>query len=264
MSGKTDTLPLLLLCGIVLLSPLCAEEMPDDTRKPKRVEEVNILDVYAGIPIIDAGKNEGVLTGDEFSAMSGGEEKKRFRAVVKRTYAHVSELTILTGAEELAEGAALRRLSHAGVEASAYARYTQPSLGDVTIDSDGTEAAAVLSSGMRVTLARGLYSMRPFIAAEYVRGPEIPRTSGYSPVRLYGGGELNWYYRRLRVSPSVGFGSTLDRSQYGGLCQLQFSFLLIGPVRVFLELGGAAWRSVEEDADDEIGPFVALGMSVKG
>lgn len=261
MSGKTDILSFLLICGFFTLSPLLAEEVFDADREPERIDEVRILDVYAGIPIIDAGKVEGVLAGDDFTAK---QENGNFRAVVRRTYAHVAELTVLTGAEVPAEGTALRRVRRLGVEASAYTRYTQPSLGDVSIDKEGRNAAGLLSTGLRATLARGLYSMRPFIAAEYVSASKEARPSGYSPMRVYVGGELNWYNRRLRISPSVGFGSTVDLYQYGGLCQVQFSVLLFGSMRVFFELGGAAWKSLVDDAADEIGPFAGFGMSVKG
>jgi hypothetical protein len=261
------------MCAIFVLPPLSAEEAYGENGKPGRIEEVRVLDLYAGIPVLDAGKREGVLTGDEFTAVTKGangeaatgkQKRVTIRAVVRRTHAHVSELTVLSGAGKLAEGTVLRRVPRIGVETALYARYTQPSLGDVTIEGKEDEAGGVCSTGARVTLSRGLYSMRPFIGAEYMSTPEAARPSGYSPVRIYGGGELNWYFRRLRVSPSVGAGTTLDLSQYGGLCQVQFSYLLFSNLRVFIELGGAAWKSTVEDAADEIGPFAGVGMSVKG
>ncbi len=228
-----------------------------DAKAKSRTLEAEIIDVYAGIPIIDAGKDREVRRGDEFflpaEKGSGG-----MLLTVRRTDLKVSETVLRYGPGgngELLEGKRLKRLNRIGVESTLYGRYVQPVLGD-----------ELFNGGLRLTISRGFHSMRPFFGLEFPVEAVSSDASTF-PWRLYGGGELNWYFRRLKTVPAGGFGvfsTEAGELSLGGFCELGFSYLVLRNLSISLNIGGAAWRRPEEGEEDNIGLYTGIGFTVEG
>jgi hypothetical protein len=207
-------------------------------------------------------------------ALSEARERSLARAVVRRAYPRVAELQILEGHRRVEEGLTAVRVPRIGVETTVFTRYTQPSLGDVTLEGPESEVEGVFTSGVRIAADRRFFSMRPFVALELPYGEESVRMDGYLPLRMYAGGELHWYFRRVRVSPSgaLGFGMLLSAAQspgyvpgqWGGLGQIEVSYLLWRSLRLGMHVGGSAWSSMVQEVSDEIGFFFGVGLSIKG
>ncbi len=228
-----------------------------------RTLEAEVIDVYAGIPIIDAGKEREVRRGDDF-VLPAEEGNGGALLTVRRADLKVSETVLRYGPAEnrdLLEGKKLKRLHRIGVETTLYGRYDE-----------------LLNGGLRLTVSRGFHSMRPFFGLEF----PIEQASSQAPAipwRLYGGGEVNWYFRRLKVVPAGGLGLGFHSGfakdgiegeagagdiSLGGFCELGFSYLVLRNLCISLTIGGAAWRVPEEGIEDNIGLYTGIGFTVEG
>ena len=296
LHGASASMRLILIFAGVLLClagrPAYAE---GSGAGPGRGSAAEVIDVYAGMPIIDAGLRDGVRRGDEFTLISSGaaagdgSESSGGLLVVKRADDRVAETAVRYGPRKIEEGTGLEKVRRLGADFTGYVRYTQPVLGDAIIKNEPQNTEGIVTAGMRVTVSRGFYSLRPLFAVETPFDADTAESTdgsggaGGFPVRMYAGGEVNWYFRRLVVTPSgaVGFcmnvsggsGETgaaaetegpVTAAQFGGVCWITFSYLLCRSVSICAEAGGAAWRSMREDTADEIGPFVGFGITIRG
>ncbi|MFO7850204.1 MAG: hypothetical protein R6V67_09615 [Spirochaetia bacterium] len=268
----------ILLIFTTVVFPVHAEEAEKNSKGETEELKVEVIDLYAGIPIIDAGENRGLRVGDELvvSRDSGDASVKGAPALamVTRTDRSVSETAVWYGTDKIKEGTQLRRNPKIGFEASLYSRYTQSALKSVTIGNEEDSHKDVLSFGVRAAVTRGFYSLRPVVGLEFPRRLNSSSESGDFPFRFYGGSELLWHFRRLRIIPSaaVGIGARfpesgekfLSASSYGGVCGIAFSYLIFRDIHLNVELGGAAWKSIKNDIPDEIGLFAGLGFGIRG
>ncbi|MFP4179264.1 MAG: hypothetical protein ACLFSA_04350 [Spirochaetaceae bacterium] len=275
---------ILILIYTTALFPLYASERDaekegEDMEKEEFLAEV--IDLYAGIPIIDAGKNRGLRVGDEFAVFEDADKESAGNAsaktaalvVVTRTGPGVSETAVRYGKDRIKRGTRLRRIRKLGIETSVYVRYTQSALENATME-DETPSKGLINLGVRAAVNRGFYSIRPVIGLEFPRWVHPSPQSEAFRLRFYGGGELLWHFQRLRVIPSaaVGIGAHVSEgaeayvpiSSYGGACGIAVSFLLLRDLHLNLELGGAAWKSIHDKVADEIGLFAGFGIGIRG
>lgn len=259
MSPKRVFILLMVFTGLFSGFPAAAEDA-DAEANPSGLY-ARIIDVYAGIPLIDAGSEEGVLRGDEFIVEAPAERGGYVSGllVVRRADENVSEVILRYGEGKQLEGTRVKKLRRWGFETMFFGRYTQTVYDSDILEGKRERVPDKASTGVEVLISRRVYSMRPLIGVEY------PLNA--TALRLYAGGELNWFYRRLSVTPAGGIGveglfSGSDR--VGGICRLSLGLLISRDIRLELEFGGAAWKGLRSKKGNMIEIFTGLGASIKG
>jgi hypothetical protein len=210
--------------------------------------------------VISFGKDRGVKQGDIFGILDqDGNEAGRL--IVERVEKDHSFARVFYAEKPLQIGDRVVKKEYAGGVSIPYLHTV------IGFDANPFKAVTV---GVRQTFSRGFFLLRPLI------GLEVPFLFGLDPVpfpfgfhvRLYAGGEMNWYAGRVLVAPRVagGIGLSTDE-QVGGLTHAGFlaeitvSHLLSQRLRLFGEFGYTYWFGFD-DTPGYGGWVVGLGLII--
>lgn len=235
-----------------------------------------IIEVAGGSVIMELGHNMGVRVGDEYAilqtrSLSSGRQftEESGLVVVKDVNHDFSEGTILYTEGRPQLGDQLREVPRLGFDATLYANVMQDVVSSTSIV--GTSVESVLVAGLRTVATRGFYNFRPVV------GVEVPIKSGIVnvgfPLGLYVGGELNWYLRRIQITPSLvgglaGVVPFWDEEEFylshvGWKGQLSASLLINRDFKVFAEGGFGQWFSTSPFSSTYGGTYVGGGVVFK-
>ncbi len=229
--------------------------------------KTGIIDIMGQDVILELGRNMGVKLGDEFRIMNtlvlpSGHTVERSSGllVVKSVDEDVSTAQIFYASRKPAVGDQLKEVPRLGFESVLYADYINA-------------YKPVFAVGIRQILTRGFFSMRPFAGVEVPLG--VKDFIIFFPVNAYLGGELNWYIRRLHITPSadiaVGMLIPIDKevqdhvlySSLGGHARLTVSFMVSDSLKIFAEGGYAVMQSMNDFFDSYNGFFAGGGITLK-
>lgn len=236
--------------------------------------KTGILELTGGDAIIEFGRNMGVKPGDEFSVVTptivAGHQVDVPSGVlvVKDVRETFSVAHPLYSSRPLYVGDQLKEVPRVGVELNFYSDL-------ILAQSDYAGAPAVgyyPLFGLRATLARGVYRVRPTFEFEF---PLHQALTGGVPANLYLGVEtFNLYFGRFQFAPTVlaGIGGNYYRDQFylshvGGKAQLNLSLLVSDDVKLSLEGGYIAMVGLRDNPDSWAasywGPYGGIGFTVK-
>jgi hypothetical protein len=143
--------------------------------------------------------------------------------------------------QEVANGDAVEEVKRFGIEINPYAFAFIPY---------GLESAVGSYLGFRVTLSKGVYSLRPLVAVEFAAYPFTTYQTWF-PVRTFIGAELRLYLGRLEFAmiPMVGIEEWFSLSAsntstfmgFGLRGFVQVSLLISRDIKIFLEGGYEYW-----------------------
>ncbi len=229
-----------------------------------RERQAVVLALNDGEAFIDRGRKQGVLPGTEFVVK--GVETTADNRLVEREKAllAVSEVTedgsvgtVLYADGTLAEGDAVEEVPRLGIELSTQA------VGFIPMDPAVPPA---VYAGLRITLAKGVYTLRPFIAVETLVYP-FSNYQWWFTLRPFVGAEIRVRLGRLELAalPMVGLeewvalapGYTSTFIGFGLRGLVQVGLLVSRDVRIFLEGGYEYWFGTRE------GFLAGGGISVK-
>lgn len=229
--------------------------------------KTGIIDVSGRDVIIELGNNMGVKLGDEFylttsQVLSSGHtvERNSGLLVVKEVNEEVSTAQVFYSKKKPAIGDQLKEIPRLGFETAVYANYIN-------------SKESVLALGLRQIVARGFFSVRPFVGAEIPIGVESFYI--FFPVNVYIGGEMNWYFGRLHVTPSVDvamgmlipvvkeYDDYVIYSSVGGHARFSVSYMMSDSIKIFMEGGYATMFAVSNLFDSYNGLFVGGGLTFK-
>ncbi len=232
--------------------------------------KTGVIDFIGRDVVLELGQNMGVKLGDEYRIVteqvlpSGRTIKKNNGLlVVKEVYDEVSTAQVFYSSRKPQIGDQLTEVPRLGFETPVYVNY---------IASENP----VVTLGFRQIVSRGFFSFRPFIGAEVPIGANNDLFVLF-PVNVYAGGELNWYWGRLHLTPSVdvamGLLIPIIKSEYtddiviyssvGGHARFTVSYMLSDNMKVFAEGGYAAMLAVTDLFDSYSGLFVGAGITLK-
>jgi hypothetical protein len=209
-----------------------------------RIEEV----LLPGEMVFSAGRRRGLRRGDEFWILPAGEGEVLGLAALSwagEDFA-LGELLLRRGPQAPAAGDRLLLISRLGVEA-------QVSLSFLLPDPALSRRGLLLIPELRLIPARGFYKYRPILGLRTLvdlQGTAKP------PLGVFAGGEINWYFRRLSLSPSLTLGINLQNpegqagrvhSLQGGV-ELKGAFLIGHRLRISLKGGLMLFKAWESAA----------------
>jgi len=222
--------------------------------------KTGVLVVYSGGITLEKGKNMGILPGYEFEIISSetikpglNRERHSGLVLVNSVSEEVSEATVLYGRPQ--EGDQLKEVPRVGVDGSVYVH--------AMIENFETNDL-IFTAGIKGTLALAVYFIRPIIGLEIPIAPIVANEDlndiillvyGF-PLNIYLGAELNWYFGRLQVSPTlvagVGIIAPYDDenepalTNVGGKAYLALNYLVTRDVKISVDLGYAYWMNVSD------------------
>jgi len=212
-----------------------------------------LLKLFANDAYFSYQKEEGIGLGDEFEVYEeglseSGELKTIPKALlrVKGFTGNIAQADILLVFGELKVGDKLRPLKRLGLELAPYALVTIPWRG---------EGVCFIESGVRLTLAKAVTSLRPMIAIEGLIYPFELLSEDFC-LRLLGGAELliNWGWLQVSAQAWVGLEKVFG-FQAGSLSQevlftvrgiIEIAFLLSYHLKLFLDFGYEYWFGLRQ------------------
>jgi hypothetical protein len=229
-----------------------------------REKRITVLAVDGGDVFIGAGNKRGLLPGTEFTVrehVSGeGEDtgtREKGLLLISEVTDDVSVATILYADPALELGDTVEEISRLGLEISPSALAFIP-LAD--------PAALTVYAGVRVTLAKAVYTLRPLFAIESVVYP-FSTYQLWFPLRPFVGAEIRLHFGRFELAalPMIGiehwFSLAPEQSSrfigFGLRGLVQASLLVSRDVKVFLEGGYEYWFGTRE------GLLAGGGISIK-
>lgn len=121
---------------------------------------------------------------------------------------------------------------------------------------------SVLVGGVRATLSKGVFDIRPALGFEVAFGDGVGMLWGL-PINIYAGAEYSWYLGRVAIRPalSFGLGGVIPITEFlfenspenfllthvGGRLEVQISYLFSERIRAFGSVGGDFWASIFEN-----------------
>lgn len=232
--------------------------------------KTGVVDFIGKDVVLELGQNMGVKPGDEYRIVSeqvlpSGRviKKNNGLLVVKEVYDEVSTAQVFYSSRKPQIGDQLAEVPRLGFETPVYVNYI-------------ASEKPVVTLGFRQIVTRGFFSFRPFMGAEVPLGANNDLFILF-PVNVYLGGELNWYWGRLHLTPSadVAMGLLLPiiKSEYtddvviyssiGGHARFTVSYMVSDSMKVFAEGGYTAMFAVTNLFDSYSGPFVGAGITLK-
>lgn len=223
-----------------------------------------ILAYERGEAIIDRGGKQGALLGAEFTirGVTPGEngkpsERDKGLLIVSETTDDVSVGTIEYADPDVAAGDAVEEVKRFGLDITPYA---------LTVIPYDFSPDIKVYAGLRVTLAKGVYTLRPFASVEFAVYP-FSTYLDWFPVRPFLGCELRFRFGRFELAalPMIGIEEwfALSPSQtstfmgFGLRGIVQAGLLVSRDVRLFLEGGYEYWFGNRQ------GFLADLGISIK-
>jgi len=209
---------------------------------------VAILSFDKGEAVIDRGGKQGVLLGTEFAVRGaragkngGAVETDKGLLVVSDVIDDVSVGSVVYADSDVAAGDALEEVRRFGLDLTPYALTVVP----WDFSPDIKEYA-----GLRVTLAKGVYTLRPFAGVEFAVYP-FSTYLDWFPVRAFLGGELRMHFGRFELAalPMIGveewFALSSSRTStfmgFGLRGLVQAGLLVSRDVRLVIEAGYEYW-----------------------
>ncbi|WP_455382421.1 hypothetical protein [Salinispira pacifica] len=236
--------------------------------------KTGILELTGSDVIIEFGRNMGVKPGDEFSVVTptivAGHQVDVPSGVlvVKDVRESFSVAHPIYTDRPLYVGDQLKEIPRVGVELNFYA--------DLIFAGTDYVGAPPIGYyplfGMRVTVARGVYRVRPTFEVEF---PLHQALTGGVPANVYAGLEtFNIYAGRFQFAPTVllGVGGNYFRDEFylshlGGKAQLNLSLLVSNDVKLSLEGGYIAMVGLRDNPDQWAasywGPYGGIGFTAK-
>jgi len=230
--------------------------------------KTGIIDVSGSDVILELGANMGVKKGDEYhivtnQVLSSGHTIERALGllVVKEVDQEVSTAQIFYAKKKPAVGDQLKEVPRLGLETVVYTDYVKASKPLITV-------------GLRQIVSRGFFSVRPFAGAEIPLGG-INNVDLFFPVNVFAGGEMNWYLRRLHITPSadIALGMLIPivkdykdfvvYSSIGGHARLTISYMISDSMKFSIEGGYTAMMAISSLFDSYSGPFIGGGITLK-
>ncbi len=162
-----------------------------------------ILAFEKGEAILDRGGKQGVLLGTEFTIRGavGGEDgtaspKDKGLLVVSEITDDASVGSVVYADPDVSAGDAVEEVRRFGLELSPYAF--------AFIPNDQTSVFSAYA-GVRLTLAKGVYTLRPFVSVEFIAYP-FTTYADWFPVRPFIGCELRFRFGpfELAALPMIG------------------------------------------------------------
>jgi len=259
---------------------------------PEFVLKTGIIEVSGNYVTMELGTNMGVKVGDEYSivttrVLSTGHEKTEEGGLilVKEVGDEVSTGYVLFSGRKPAVGDQLKEIPRLGFETSPYVHI----IANIADSSEGDPT--FVTAGFRQIFTRGFYGYNPVVGVEIpinIIGDFGGLFNAWLPLNVYAGAQLNWYLKRIQVSPLAGIGigmyiplnseggtdefgnpQTYDYfvSHFGGLAQVNLSYLVTRNVKLFAEAGFAYWLSFRDNFWYSIpsygGLFGGAGVSIK-
>jgi hypothetical protein len=215
--------------------------------------QASILALVNGEVFVDMGWKQGVALGSEFSvkgsaAAESGRSSGRGKALLTASEVteDVSVGVIAYDDGTLEEGDAVEEIPRLGIELTPYAYAFIP-----WIPAGPVSAYA----GLRVTLAKGVYTLRPFIAVETLVYP-FSTYQWWFPLRPFVGAEIRLRLGRVELAalPMIGVeewfalapGYTSTFIGFGLRGVVQVALLISRDVKLFLEGGYEYWFGTRE------------------
>ena len=179
---------------------------------------------------------------------------------IKAIHEEFVEGQMLVGANEIELSDTLRKSLQFGIEITPYFR----AMVDYSTFSEWT-----FVSGIEVNFDIGFFRVRPYIGVEF---PFTPLTVGrFFSSMVYAGGEVNWYWGRVRFRPSFAIGLGLTTpisnsaadaigsvvSHFGGMGLLNVEFIIFSHIYVGLSVGYAHWAGILAVQPANTGNFFA-------
>ncbi len=252
--------------------------------------KTGVIQVHGLTVDMELGRNMGIRKGDEYVLKEQGVTSSGYEysndvglVVVKDVQPEFSRTQLLYGNPEL--GDQLQEIPRAGANLGFYANF----LARKPLENLEGEVDEDLVLGMRATVTRGFYSVRPVFGAEI---PFVNIGGGldflFIPFQAYAGAEGNLYLGRLQISPmaAVAYGGLYPilpklanaiaesndgqkwiNSHFGGRVQLGLTYLISRDIRLYAEAGGAAMRGLFDAAAsvvDEAGSYESFLNSYAG
>ncbi|HUX50453.1 MAG TPA: hypothetical protein VMW73_06625 [Spirochaetia bacterium] len=236
--------------------------------------KTGIIDFSGGDVVMEFGRNMGVKAGDEYSVVTpkifAGHQVDESSGVliVKEVHAEYSIAHVLYADRRLYVGDQLVEIPRIGLEASFYS--------DLIAGQSSYGSSSALSAfpllGVRFTLTRGTYRVRPTVEIEV---PLRQAMYGGFPTNLFLGIEMfNIYAGRVQLAPTALFGGGgyyFDNNFYlthaGGKAQLDVSLLLNKDMKLSFEGGYTVMLGLLNDpyfwAASYWGPFGGIGITAK-
>ncbi len=222
--------------------------------------------------VIEFGKTLGVRAGDEYAIVDtritdSGDAitEQTGLLIVKRVEDNLSFARVLFSNGKPQIGDHIKKIPRLGTESTIYTHallsFEEPTL-------------QALHIGVRQSLSRGFYWIKPFLGLEFplifVSGGS-PLPFGF-PLTLHGGVELAWYLGRFLFTPAVSGGVTgtfptggtepFLISHAGFKTELFVHFLLSNSFRIFLNAGYSYWFGLT-DFPNYGGIVVGAGVRIK-
>jgi len=255
---------------------------------PEFTLKSGIIEIQGSKVVMELGTNMGIMVGDEYSIvttkiLSSGHEMKGEGGLIliKEVSDEVSIGYVLFSDKSPVIGDQLQEIPRRGFETATYLHL-------ISNIADSAENEPVfVTAGIRQLMTRGFYGFHPMVGIELpfnlIGQYDASFTNAWIPMNIYAGGQLNWYLKRLQVSPAAGaglgmyipikeedeYGNTYDYivSHLGGLAQVSVSYLINRNVKLFAEAGFAYWISLKDDYWYSIpsygGLFGGAGVTIK-
>lgn len=247
------------------------------------IEEFRLRTIIAevdGVEIVmQFGTDMGVSVGDEYNIVRQGEtagfqtRERTGLVVVREVNDNFSRAYLVYADPEANPGEQLEEIPRFGVDIQPYA--------NVIVDISGGNAFSPLL-GVRGTLSRGFFDLRPSAGLEVNLGPLV--SGGGAPLlltNLYAGGELHLYLGRLRFVPTAHLGAgllfylgdlsgeTFALSHLGGILKAQIQYLVNDDLLIYAEAGWSQWFSLYSGIFSSVytdtygGPTIGAGVIIK-
>lgn len=200
--------------------------------------------------VIQFGNDMGLKKGDEYAIVQTEERSSGYTAKTKKALLVIKDVQqdhsiaqVVYSKGEPMIGEQVEEIPKLGLDTTVYAH--------ALIDLFGSSGALTFGDGLDLTVGIRQSFSRGFFTARPLAGLEVPVSQisylNAIPLTLYGGGELNLWFGRFQLVPTLagGLGVTIPLSDsddfnlghVGFLAQVNLNYLFGDSIRVSLEAG---------------------------
>ena len=215
---------------------------------------VRIIDTAAGRAVLDAGRREGIRTGQEFFYSSEGNGgRKTVLLKVSAVFDDFSEAHFFRRPNDISYGQRLYPADRAGLKSNLVGRFL------VIFPDDQEDLRAGWSLVSRTYFERGLFALNPLLGLEYVYGK-------CTAVQI--GAGLNWYFGPFLCVPALGCQISVpeagaDSVYWGGFSEIGLQWVLGRRFVLNGEIGVSSHYYAGSDAKDFQFLYSGLGFMLK-
>lgn len=221
-----------------------------------RQPDIRIIDMVAGKPILNRGREHGFRRGMEFRNSRDPENPVFLR--LQEVYETYSEAYLFTGRDSILIGTPMEKIGRLGLKTSVSMRYVHFLYG-VQDEPAADAVSRTWSVGTRFYFDRGLFALNPLVGVDYLGEGTTIAAMGMA---------LNWYSHRIMYVPAAGIqvglaGSGESGLLWGGFVEFGIRRMLTRSLMLKADLGASSLYFTGDAEGDMQFLYTGLGLILK-